>query len=252
MPPVPPPSPPPPPRRRKPRQILPGAGGGSRPCVNATLREALEAESWTEPNRASRQDLAEALVEVSPTSCVFVAQARGALVGAIFTQIIGAVDAVDQVGRVEASKLIQDPMGRVLQLIRVNTLARSGGENMRVGVGAALRDFALEWAEELGLTAVCAVTRCTDFTGRGQGLGFEEYALTRSVRGEASDPGLSFHLKKGARVVKCIPGWRPGDIANQGYGVLVYYNLAATEPKVKYTITIFLFICTGCHNVTIF
>lgn len=194
--------------------------------------EALEAESWSPPNRASRIKLAAALAETSLSSFVFVAQSNevpsAGLLGAIFTQVIGSVDAIDEAASVDESEIIQDSNGRVLQLVRVNTLVTSGGENTRIGVGAALRDFALELAVELGLVHVCAVTRCTDFEARGRGLDFEEYSYTRTERGADSDAGLSFRLKRGAKVLKCVPGWRPGDAANQGYGVLVLYTTTAS------------------------
>ena len=50
--------------------------------------------------------------------------------------------------------------------------------------------------------------------------------MSRWARGPDSDAGLSFHLKHGARIIKPIPNWRPGDQSNLGFGVLVTYQLS--------------------------
>jgi len=122
---------------------------------------------------------------------------------------------------------IRTPRGRVLQLIRVNARVSSalpsGGGGL--AAGALLRDFALAFASKLGLALVCAVTRCTDFHTRGTKEDFVDYALSRPALGITSDSGLSFHLRRGAVVRRCVPGWRDGDTANLGFGVLVTYDL---------------------------
>lgn len=167
-------------------------------------------------------------------SFVFVAYSKDArttgLLGAIFTQIIGSVDDIDHLRSVDESESIRDPNGIILQLLRVNTLVESGGVSTHIGVGAALRDFALVLAGGLGLSHVCAVTRCTGFEAREQSSDFEDYVSIISENGAASDAGLGFHLKRGAVVLKSVSGWRPGDTANNGYGVLVLYDLAQLPP----------------------
>lgn len=175
-------------------------------------------------------------------SFVFVAYSKDArttgLLGAIFTQIIGSVDDIDHLRSVDESESVRDPNGLILQLLRVNTLVESGGVSTHIGVGAALRDFALVVAEDLGLSHVCAVTRCTGFEVCGQGIDFEDYVVSVSEKGAASDAGLGFHLKRGAEVLKSISGWRPGDAANHGYGVLVLYDLSRLPPlKVSYVVS---------------
>lgn len=79
------------------------------------------------------------------------------------------------------------------------------------------------------------MTRCTDFTrsnghNNGPDLGKENdryaaYVGERNERGHSPDRGLNFHIERGAKVVQCVPGWRPDDIANCGYGVLVEYSI---------------------------
>ena len=89
--------------------------------------------------------------------------------------------------------------------------------------------------QALGLECVCAVTRCTDFIsshsgGDGSDVGqvadrYAAYVDARNERGHSPDRGLNFHIQRGAEVIRCVPGWRPDDEANCGFGVLVEYSL---------------------------
>lgn len=179
----------------------------------------------------------------SSGSFVFVAYSKDArtagLLGVIFTQIIGSVDDIDLITSVDESDNSRNPNGRILQLLRVNTLVESGGVSTHIGVGVALRDFALALADNLGLDQVCAVTRCTSY--RGEGADFQDYVSSVSGKGPTLDAGLGFHLNRGANILKCVSGWRPGDTANHGYGVLVLYDLAMlATSKVKYSMIVFV------------
>ena len=79
------------------------------------------------------------------------------------------------------------------------------------------------------------MTRCTDFArsnGHDDGSDVENeidryaaYVGERNERGHSPDRGLNFHIERGAKVVRCVPGWRPDDTANCGYGVLVEYSV---------------------------
>ena len=44
-----------------------------------------------------------------------------------------------------------------------------------------------------------------------------------------SDPGIGFHVSRGANVDAIVPGWRPEDEDNGGTGVLVRYDLNEFE-----------------------
>jgi hypothetical protein len=91
-----------------------------------------------------------------------------------------------------------------------------------IAPGSLLLDFALEFASKMNMSLICAVTRCTNFVGT-TAAEFEDYVKSREARGPLSDRGLSFHLIRGATIIRCIPNWRPGDRQNLGYGVLVQY-----------------------------
>ena len=116
-----------------------------------------------------------------------------------------------------------------------------------VPVGAALREFCLEYAKALGLKEVCAVTKTTDFKPSGQGgyLAYVDSNFIDPVLAPASkaastgqgglgeevggakhhDRGLNFHVSRGAVKVKTLAGWRPEDAPNEGHGILIRYDL---------------------------
>jgi hypothetical protein len=175
-----------------------------------------------------------ASIDASPPG-IFILQSieNKLVIAAIYTQIIDGVGAIETVASVEECSLISSKVGKVLQLIRVNTLVKSAAFSTGAGVagGALLRDFCLEYAAQLGLSEVCAVTRCTEFV-ETRDISLENYAFSRHTFGHQSDKGLSFHLQRGAQVLKLIPSWRPNDVRNMGYGILVQYSSAEVRPLI--------------------
>ena len=73
-----------------------------------------------------------------------------------------------------------------------------------------------------GVHAVAAVTRCRSWVDahiRDPQLTMTEYIQSRT------DPGLNFHTGRGAEVVAILEGWRNEDVANDGCGIIVRYDL---------------------------
>jgi len=203
------------------------------PTDSASL-VALEEDSWSEATRTPLDQIMQGL-DHHPCGTFVLESTEGQVIGAIYTQFINSIDDIDAAASVEYCASIRSSTGNVLQLIRVNTLSRSrepaGGSGIPAGV--MLRDFALLYAAEMGSSVVCAVTRCTGFQRDFVTMGFEQYALSRTITGPGSDSGLSFHLKRGATVIKCISSWRAGDVSNMGFGVLVQYDVQGVLDSLK-------------------
>ena len=182
----------------------------------------LEAESWDPAMRHPREQLL-ARVTASP-SRVFVMVLEDQIVGVIYTQRISSLAAIDEVTWTSEDQLY-DMNGPVLQLLRVNTWVKSKPAVTKgLSVGGILRDFCLHYAHELGLSVVCAVTRTMDYAS-DMATQYEAYVQRLDSRGQSPDQGLNFHVGRGAVVVKAVEAWRPEDSGNEGFGVLIQYDL---------------------------
>ena len=199
----------------------------------------LEEESWLEPLRYSREVLMGRLTG-GGTTHIFVlvmsvhtndelhgtgsfAEAR--LLGAIQTQIIHDLqDVVDADWKAEDSSRSHE--GGILQLLRVSTLRKTMPDEAKaIPVGFLLRNFCLHYAWYLGMTTACAVTRTSSYKDHTSLPPFQDYVQERNGRGESPDPGLNFHIARGAQVHRLLAEWRPQDGDNLGHGVLVQYDL---------------------------
>ena len=179
--------------------------------------------------RHSRQQIL-ARVTASP-SRVFAMVLEDQIVGAIYTQRISSVATIDEVTWTSEDQLY-DMNGQVLQLLRVNTWVKSQpAVTAGLSVGGVLRDFCLHYAHELGLSVVCAVTRTRDYTPN-MPTQYEAYVRRLNSRGQSPDQGLNFHVARGAVVVKAVESWRPEDPTNEGFGVLIEYDLTQVGPCV--------------------
>lgn len=190
----------------------------------------LEAESWQEAMRHSEDQL---LRRVESRN-IFVLELNGQVMGSITKQRINSLEKVLSTNwQNEDSIATKD--GELLQLLRVNTLMESAPEGCKsIAVGAILRDYCLEFAVSAGCRKVCAVTKTTDYTAGGKL--YQEYVKTTNTEFLHPDRGLNFHISAEARVAKVIPGWRNEDLANEGHGVLVVYDLrgGGKDPEARH------------------
>ena len=194
----------------------------------------LEEESWAAPLQASRANILDGVTNSWHNDfvlelCDANGAASGRILAAMFTQFIESIGEIERVQSVTNVRSIRSDSGRVLQLLRVNTLLKSGGDWLGVAPGAALRNFGLRYAQNMGLSTVCAVTRCTNFAGSSASNDLLTYVSLRDEQGLTLDRGLNFHVACGAVIVSCISGWRPQDASNNDYGVLVEYSI--NEPS---------------------
>ena len=115
-----------------------------------------------------------------------------------------------------------DPTGPVVQLLAVTV-----PDTDDVGHGDTLLEFALQRCRVTdAIESVVAVTRCRDYATRSDGLGFEEFLEAVDAHGRSVDPAIRFHQQHGAALVGAISSYRPRDVENAGFGVLMSYDLA--------------------------
>ncbi|MGG1948340.1 SDR family NAD(P)-dependent oxidoreductase [Trinickia sp. NRRL B-1857] len=111
--------------------------------------------------------------------------------------------------------------GSTLQLLALNVLP----EMQDRSCGDQLLEFALQRCMLMpGVSTVIGVTRCKDFH-KHPDLAIGEYIRTRNSKGVLVDPILRFHELHGATIKAAIPAYRPNDTPNDGYGVLVWYDV---------------------------
>ncbi len=146
---------------------------------------------------------------------------RAEVVGVIYSQRIGALD---ELASVEATTVdaLHRRAGPIVQLLAVNVDPGYQGQ----GLGDQLLEFMLQRSSgQSDVASVAAVTLCKDFHQQSA-LDMQAYVRHRNGAGVLADPILRFHELHGASILKTLPGYRPRDTRNLGYGVLVAYDLA--------------------------
>jgi polyketide synthase PksL len=149
-----------------------------------------------------------------------VLEMNGVVCGVIYSQRIHALEALshttcDRVGQLHADS------APLLQLLAVNILP----EYQQMNLGDQLLEFMLQRASVMsGVESVAAVTLCKRYSQHRQ-YSMHEYIRWRTERGKLRDPILRFHELHGATIRHPIANYRPADKENEGYGVLVTYDL---------------------------
>jgi acyl transferase domain-containing protein/enoyl-CoA hydratase/carnithine racemase/acyl carrier protein/NAD(P)-dependent dehydrogenase (short-subunit alcohol dehydrogenase family) len=175
----------------------------------------LEELCWQEQLRTSAEQML-ARIQQYPQG-QFVLEKEGQVLGVIYSQRI-ANDA--ELEKYDAGNVheLHNPAGSIIQLIAVNI--HPGSQNL--GYGDQLLEFMLQRCSLIpGIFRVVAVSLCKKYDVNGP-LSVEQYI---QQKGSKQDPILAFHDAHGARIVKPMPNYRPNDHANQGYGVLVAYDI---------------------------
>ena len=168
----------------------------------------------------------------------FVFELEGEVMAVIYSQRINSIQPLINNEVTWATEdLLHDPLGSVLQLLRINTFKRMWKSPMKspkgsksipaksISAGQVLRQFCLKLAERMALSSVCTVTRTQSF--EPDRSTYEDH-VNQEFSKEHPDPGLNFHTLAGASIMKTMPGWRPEDTGNEGHGVLIKY---AVKPR---------------------
>jgi hypothetical protein len=197
----------------------------------------IERDSWAPSLRHSRTAILN-FIKKYPFSVFVQEDTNGNLLGVIYTKRINDIEKIDSV-RWNANDFhgysVDDQGGSFLQLMRVNTIRNDDSNTAAIGVGCKLRDLALRYASYLGIHFVCALTRCSAYD-RDE-CSYIKYLAQIEKNNDVhpSDPGLNFHLLRGAKFVRIANGWRKEDSLNEGNAVLVVYDLKKVEDAYSWT-----------------
>ncbi|MBF0451643.1 MAG: SDR family NAD(P)-dependent oxidoreductase, partial [Candidatus Magnetomorum sp.] len=131
-----------------------------------------------------------------------------------------------------------EPHGSKVLFISINILP----ESRQSGMGDRLLDFMLSFSmAKTGVEKVIAVSRCQNYCNR-KDLSLMDYIHQQDHHQLSVDPILRFHQLHGAHIKQLIPNYRPNDIDNQGFGVMVEYPLVLKKPKIIHQST-----SNDCH-----
>ncbi|MGZ9709219.1 SDR family NAD(P)-dependent oxidoreductase [Glaciimonas sp. GNP009] len=185
---------------------------------------ALEEQCWGEPLRMPQSLIEQRILRYPQGQLVLLV--GEVVVGVIYSQRIGAIEALDGVSATQIDAL-HDPDGAVAQLLAVNILPQMQQQNL----GDQLLEFALIYCSlQPAVHAVAAITLCKHFD-RAAGLSMADYICRRNEHAALADPILRFHELHGATIERPMPGYRPLDTKNDGYGVLVSYDIRHRSRK---------------------
>jgi len=178
----------------------------------------LEQHCWAEQLRTPEAVLKQRIVRYPQGQLVLVID--DAVVGVIYSQRIDSANALNGIAVAQVDSL-HNPAARTVQLLAVNILPQMQQQNL----GDRLLEFMLIYRSlQKDVQSVVAITLCKNFD-RASGLKLDDYIRQRNKHGVPADPILRFHHLHGATIERVMPGYRPGDLKNEGCGVLVSYDI---------------------------
>lgn len=99
------------------------------------------------------------------------------------------------------------------------------------GIGTMLYNARRDLVDRLGLLRIRAGARLRGYHNHACSMGAEEYVI-RVIRGELSDPTLSFQLKRGFHVIKVVSGYLRNDPESLGYAAVIeWINHEVAKPE---------------------
>ncbi|MCP4458659.1 MAG: GNAT family N-acetyltransferase, partial [Cytophagales bacterium] len=156
----------------------------------------------------------------------FVLEMGGEVLGVIYSQRIESAEKLDGETSSTVHRLHNDE-GEVVQLLGINIHPEAQNQNL----GDQLLEFMLQRCTAMnGVKSVLGATLCKDYDSSGA-LTFRQYIQYRDKQGKIEDPILSFHEFHGATIERALKGYRLKDTANEGFGVLIRYDIAQREPS---------------------
>lgn len=195
-----------------------------RPAAERDLARLLELEElcW-QHTRTSREQL-QARLQRYPEG-QFVLEKSGQVLGAVYSQRIRDVGAL--LSRCAANvHELHDASGSTIQLLALNV----DPAVQNLSLGDQLLEVILQRCGSIdGVDRVVGVTLCKRFDA-ANGLPFDEYIRLQDGQ---QDPVLALHCSHGATVVGSIPNYRPEDVVNQHYGVLVSYDIHHRQARLQ-------------------
>ncbi len=142
------------------------------------------------------------------------------VVGAVYSQRIANKDDLKD-HSIETVESLHSREGSIIQLLGVNILPEMQHRNL----GDQLLEFMLQRCSLMnGIQSVVGITRCKEFHN-STSTDIQEYITIRNVQGRLVDTTLRFHEVHGAKILEPVPNYRPHDKKNNGYGVLLEYDI---------------------------
>ncbi|WP_172383282.1 SDR family NAD(P)-dependent oxidoreductase [Streptomyces sp. MNP-20] len=186
----------------------------------------LEELCWAEPLRVSAEVIRRRLFSYPVGQ--FVVESDGAVHAVIYSQRIGSPDDVFAATFDTADRLHR-PDGPVAQVLSLNV----DPSKQSFRFGDLLLEHLLTCAEEeTSIGTAVGVTRFRDF-GRHPEPDLAAYLRATNAQGRCLDTVLRMHQLHGAEIRALVPGYRPGDLVNEGNGVLVVYDLSDRQERVR-------------------
>ena len=181
----------------------------------------IEQACWLE---ALQMSIADIKLQIS-RGMTYVLVYQENIVGVVYTQRIAHRDLLLSTSYSEIKKLHHHE-NTVLQLLGINVLPIY----QTLGFGDVLLGFILRQAMVTSdIQSVVGVTRCTNYKKYDQHISYEDYVLKDCNRSFPLDPTLLFHVSHGANIVELISAYRPEDLENQSYGILIEYECLAAH-----------------------
>ncbi|RQH48212.1 SDR family NAD(P)-dependent oxidoreductase [Okeania hirsuta] len=178
----------------------------------------LEELCWSENLRVDSEEIQRRILNFPQGQ--FVLELEDKIVGAIYSQRIERTEVLENRTFVEVPSLHTES-GVVIQLLATNILP----ELQNQGLGDQLLEWMLQYCAVMGgVERVVGVTRCRNYPDYSP-IPMAEYIHKKNESGLLVDQILRFHQIHGAKIQKVLPGYRPKDIENQGYGVLIEYDI---------------------------
>lgn len=175
----------------------------------------LEQLCW-QHSRASKQQIRARLKKYPQGQLVLERDQQ--VLGVIYSQRIASVGALVRRSAANVHQL-HDESGQIVQILAVN--ADPAAHDL--DVADVLLAFMLQQCRQIpGVGQVVAVEACKRFSAAGA-LSFDAYIQQQDSN---QDPVLAFLRTHGAHVVQSIANYRSQDTDNQGYGVLVSFDLS--------------------------
>ncbi|KPA11137.1 polyketide synthase [Candidatus Magnetomorum sp. HK-1] len=185
----------------------------------------IEQACWPKALQVSEKDILNRLTTYPDGQCVMIHN----------DQCIGVMYSI----RIHNKKIIyghhvknivdcHEPDGAIVLFISINILP----ESRQSGMGERLLDYMLSYSmAKAGVEKVVAVSRCQHYCNR-KDMSLMDYIHQQDHHQLSVDPILRFHQLHGAHIKQLIPGYRPNDIDNQGFGVLVEYPSILKKPQI--------------------
>ena len=177
----------------------------------------IEKKCWQDALQSSENHIKQRIVRFPEGNLIL--QIEDQIAGALYSQRIHDISDITQKNCHNVLSCHVDD-GQYIQLLSINVLPEFGYQ----GLGDQLLSFMLDYAGKIsGICGVVAVSLCGAYHKHNT-ISIQEYVNQRDEDGLLLDPILRFHEYHGGMISGVIKDYRPEDVNNLGYGVLIRYD----------------------------